>query len=338
MKKILVTGGAGYVGSHVVLKLLEHGYEPVVVDKLSRSTAANLNRIKTSTGKDFQVFNLTLGLDDLSVLPEDIDAVIHFAAFRLNEGAQNSMLDYYENNVQGTLGFLRWVTATGVRKMIYSSSSAVYGDPQSKTVSESAPLAPLTPYGVTKMFCEQAIHDLTSLGLLDAVVLRYFNVAGNVADGSIGDLDNRPNNFLPALMLSQLGLLDKKFQVFGNNYPTADGTTIRDYVHVEDVANAHIKALDYLSKYLGGATFNVGTGTGTSVFELLEKFEQVTGEKAQYEVAPRRLGDPVCVVANIKASREHLHWRAEKTVEDMILSMWKWYTGEYQTVRPVLVS
>ncbi len=326
MKNILVTGGTGYIGSHMVLALIERGFNPIVLDNLSRSDDSNLTRITKLTGKkvEFIQADLRYDLGNLRI-NEPIDAIVHFAALKAVGESVEKPLEYYNNNVGGTINLLRWAHNQNIKNFIFSSTAAVYGTPLVAEVKEDSPLHPESPYGFSKLFSEQIIKDCNKAWGLNSVVLRYFNVGGNHDDGLIGDTDKNSNNIIPRIMTSHLGLNNFELQIFGNDYETRDGTCIRDYIHVVDLIDAHVKAIEYLDKNSGHHVYNLGTKQGTTVMEIVKSFEKVTGEKLKYTIAPRRAGDAVAICANSDKALKQLGWKAERNIDDMISSSWKWY-------------
>lgn len=329
MKNILVTGGAGYIGSHMVYKLIQSGYNPIVIDNFSKSDITNIKTIEKLTSKfSFIKADIRDDLDSLDI--PKIDAVVHFAAFKsVGESTENPLL-YYDNNVTGSINLLKWMTKRDIRHIVFSSTCAVYGDSE-KPVEEDTELSPKSPYGQSKLMVEQILGSLVKANKLDAVILRYFNVAGNLEEGQIGDLDPNPQTLIPSIMLSSLGLKKFSFQVFGDDYPTRDGTCIRDYIDVLDLVEGHLKALEFLQGNSGIHTFNLGSGTGTSVLEIINAFERVTQMKLKYQVANRRPGDVVSITANPHKAREVLNWQPKRNLDQMISSMWKWYKYNYPT-------
>ena len=324
MKKILVTGGAGYIGSHMVWELIKRGYEPIVVDNFSNSSDRNLTTIEKKTRRKIQTINLDLkgGLNDLNI---HCDAIIHFAALKAVGESVLLPLEYYENNVYGSINLLKLARDNGVKKFIFSSTAAVYGNSKIEQVNEETETNPESPYGRSKLMVEEIIKDCNKAFGLNSCILRYFNVAGNEETGAIGDLQAHPQNLIPAMIMSHLKLIDTKMKVFGNDYPTPDGTGVRDYIHVLDLIDAHIKALEFLETNNGSHIFNLGTGTGLSVLQIIKGFEEVTGEKLDYEIVGRRVGDVATITTDATKAKKLLGWEAKLNVNEMIESMWKWY-------------
>ncbi len=326
--RILLTGGTGYIGSHTCVDLLEHGYDVVIADNLSNSKKKVLSRISSITGKEVHFYHVDLR--DASGLlrifaTEKIDAVIHFAGKKSVAESVKDPISYYENNVCGSLALFSAMTAFDVKKIIFSSSATVYGEPESVPINEEAPLKPVNPYGKTKLAIEEilaAIHG--SDPQWQVVILRYFNPAGAHESAKIGeDPDGIPNNLMPYICKVAAGLLPG-LRIFGKDYPTPDGTGIRDYIHVMDLARGHVKALDRLFAGCGLEIYNLGTGRGYSVLEVVTAFEQASGKKIPYEFAPRRPGDvPECFADPAKAEK-HLEWKAERGLVEMCADAWRW--------------
>lgn len=327
---ILVTGGAGYIGSHACIQLLNAGYDIVVVDNLINSCEESLNRVKELTGKDFK-FYMTSLLDaknlDAIFSYENIEAVIHFAGLKAVGESIYKPLEYYHNNITGTLILLDTMKKYLCKKIVFSSSATVYGDPAFVPITENCPLgSPTNPYGRTKAMLEQILTDLhTSDSDWSIMLLRYFNPIGAHESGKIGeDPKGIPNNLLPYVTQVAVGKLDC-LGVFGNDYDTPDGTCIRDYIHVVDLAEGHLKALHkVLNDIPDVRIYNLGTGTGYSVLDVIHAFEKANDLKINYEFKERRSGDiPVCYADPSKAAAE-LGWRAKKGLEDMCRDAWNW--------------
>jgi len=330
---VLVTGGAGFIGSHTCLALLEAGMKVVVVDNLSNSSQESLRRVE-SLSKQKLAF-LEVDLRDKEALSQvfhqhSINAVIHFAGLKAVGESVSKPLLYYQNNVQGTLKLLELMQEAGVRDIIFSSSATVYGDPQSVPITETARLAPTNPYGQTKLMVENILRDLSRSGDKPwrIVLLRYFNPVGAHASGMIGeDPNDTPNNLLPYIARVGVGSL-KELSVFGNDYPTTDGTGVRDYIHVMDLAEGHLTALQWLKKQSSKEsvceTFNLGTGKGHSVLEMVKAFEMQSGKKIPYKVVGRRPGDIATCYADVHKAEKILGWKAKRNISDMMSDAWRW--------------
>ncbi len=332
MMKILVTGGTGYIGSHTVVELQQQGYEVVIVDNLSNSTAGVADRIAKITGvlPVLEVFDLCDGekTEQLFVRHPDINAVIHFAAFKSVGESVKYPLKYYRNNLVSTMNLLESMARNQVVNLAFSSSCTVYGQPDHLPVTEKTPLKRAeSPYGNTKKIMEDMIADAVQTGNLKAISLRYFNPIGAHESALIGEAPaDVPDNLVPYLTQTAAGI--RPFlRVFGNDYDTPDGTPVRDYLHVADLAKAHVAALGRLiegrnqNRY---EVFNLGTGTGYSVMDIIHSFEKVSGLKLNYRVVDRRPGDVVKIWADPSRANLELGWKAERSLDDMILSAWQW--------------
>ncbi len=328
--KVLVTGGAGYIGSHTCVELLLAGHDVIVVDNLSNSKEESLKRVEEITGKTIIFFKTDL-LDKTSLngIFEDIpiDAVIHFAGLKAVGESVTIPLKYYHNNITSTLTLCDVMKKHNVKNIVFSSSATVYGDPQSVPINEDFPLSATNPYGRSKLMIEEILKDLhASDNGWNIALLRYFNPVGAHSSGKIGEDPNGiPNNLLPYISQVAVGKLEK-LSVFGNDYPTSDGTGIRDYIHVTDLAIGHIKALDKLSSNPGVAIYNLGTGTGYSVLDIISAFEKSSGKKISYTIVDRRPGDIATCFADPTKSRVELGWKAEKSIDDMCRDAWRWQT------------
>ena len=319
--RILVTGGAGFIGSHTVTLLLEEGYDVTVVDNFSNSNKTVLQKIKDITKKEFNFYEGSVC--DQSFLNEvfkkdKIDAVIHFAAYKAVGESVEKPLMYYDNNLTGVIKLLEVMEENNVNKFIFSSSATVYGTPKTLPIKEDFEVSATNPYGYTKLMTEQIIKDLAhSNAGFSAIILRYFNPIGAHPSGLIGEKPNGiPNNLMPYIMKVATGELEK-VHVFGNDYDTKDGTGVRDYIHVMDLAKGHIKALEYLEKNKGVDIFNLGTGTGYSVLELINAVKDVTGLDISYVIDERRPGDIAACYADATKAKEKLQWQAKKTLKEM---------------------
>ncbi len=327
--KILVTGGAGYIGSHTVLELLQDGHEVTVIDNLSNSKEESLRRVKKLTAKDlfFQRLDLSdrVSLKDL-FSSEKIEAVIHFAGLKAVGESVSRPLDYYRNNVTGTLILLEEMAAAGVKKIVFSSSATVYGDPATVPIREDFPLGPTNPYGRTKLMIEEILRDLGDAQPdWEITLLRYFNPIGAHPSGQIGEDPNGiPNNLLPFISQVAVGKRDH-LRVFGDDYPTRDGTGVRDYIHVVDLAIGHLKALE--NSRPGTEIYNLGTGLGYSVLEMITAFEQAAGRKIPYEIVERRPGDIAECYADPSRAKATLGWSAQRGIEEMCADAWRWQSG-----------
>ena len=326
---LLVTGGAGYIGSHTVVELLDAGYDVVVLDNLSNSSYKAIERVKEITGKKVRFYEADM-LDaqalDMIFAEEDIEGVIHFAGLKaVGESVYEPWL-YYHNNVSGTLNLTRMMAERGCKKIIFSSSATVYGDPEEIPITEGCPKGFCTnPYGWTKWMIEQILTDLhTADPEWSVVLLRYFNPIGAHASGMIGeDPKGIPNNLLPYVSQVAVGRLEK-LGVFGNDYPTPDGTGVRDYIHVVDLARGHVKALQKFDDKPEVSVYNLGTGQGYSVLEVVDAFEKASGQKVPYEIKERRAGDIATCYADSTKAKNELGWVAEKGIEEMCADAWRW--------------
>lgn len=326
---ILVTGGAGYIGSHTCVELLNSGYEVVVMDNLYNASEKALERVEQITGKKLTFYNVDmLDKDAMNVIfeKESIDSVIHFAGYKAVGESVQKPLEYYHNNITGTLNLCDVMRHHGVKKLIFSSSATVYGDPAFVPITEECPKGKITnPYGQTKGMLEQILTDLhVSDPEWNVVLLRYFNPIGAHKSGLIGeDPKGIPNNLLPYIAQVAVGKL-QKLGVFGDDYDTPDGTGVRDYIHVVDLAKGHVAAIQYLMQHNGESVFNLGTGHGYSVLDMVHAFEEANDVVVPYQIAARRQGDlPICY-ADTSKSTELLGWRAEKSLIDMCRDTWNW--------------
>ena len=325
---ILVTGGAGYIGSHTCVELLENDYNVVVVDNLSNSNIESLKRVEEITEKELTFYEADITNEEALekiFKREKIEAVIHFAGLKAVGESVKKPHWYYQNNINGTLVLLSLMKKYDVKNMVFSSSATVYGDPASVPIMEKFPLSAINPYGWTKLIIEQILRDISvSEKGAHYILLRYFNPVGAHRSGRIGEDPNGiPNNLMPYISQVAVGKL-KKISVFGKDYPTADGTGVRDYIHVVDLAKGHVKALEYLPKKKGSSVFNLGTGRGYSVLEMIAAFEKVCGQPLPYDISPRRSGDIAECYADVTLAREKLNWKAKKNLEDMCKDSWRW--------------
>ena len=327
---ILVTGGAGYIGSHTVIELLNTGREVVIVDDFSNSKPEVLDSIKKITGKDFKFYEINY-LDkeklDKVFKENNIEAVLNFAGFKAVGESVQKPIEYYTNNISGALTLLEVMKENNVKKFVFSSSATVYGSPEIIPITEECKTGGTTnPYGTSKLFIEQILKDIyVSDNTWDIVILRYFNPIGAHESGLIGEEPQGiPNNLMPYIVRVANGTL-KELSVFGDDYDTTDGTGVRDYIHVVDLAKGHISALDKLDKEKQGLfIYNLGTGTGYSVLDMVKAFEKATGKEVPYKIAPRRSGDIATCYANPKKAKEELGWEATKTLEDMCRDSWNY--------------
>lgn len=330
MAKILVTGGCGYIGSHTVLELLNKNYEVVVVDNFSNSSFESLKRVQKITGKEVTFYEADIR--DVAAMESifeshNFDAVIHFAAFKAVGESCKLPLKYYENNISGTVSLLKIMEKHNVKKIIFSSSATVYGDPERLPLDENCRLSTTNPYGSTKLMMENIMQDLYKAdNAWNIILLRYFNPVGAHESGLIGeDPKGIPNNLMPFVAQVASGKL-QCINVFGNDYDTPDGTGVRDYIHVVDLALGHIAAIEQCNE-TGVHIYNLGTGHGYSVLEMIHAFEKACGKKLPYKICPRRPGDiAACYASPLKAKAE-LKWEAKFGIEEMCASQWKWQSG-----------
>ena len=328
---ILVTGGAGYIGSHTIIELLSSNHKVVVVDNLSNSSVESLRRVEeiTSQSIPFHEFDLC-DHQRLSELfkTEKIDAVIHFAGLKaVGESVEKALL-YYKNNLESTLVLLDVMQEFDVKKLVFSSAATVYGDPARLPITEDMPLSATNPYGQTKLMIEQMLRDISATNQdWQFTSLRYFNPVGAHPSGRIGeDPSGIPNNLLPFVSQVAVGKREH-LSVFGDDYDTPDGTGVRDYIHVVDLAKAHVAALENLGRPNEYKVYNIGTGRGTSVLELVKAFEKASGRDVPYQVTPRRAGDIAACYADPGLAEKELGWRAELTIEDACRDAWNWQSN-----------
>jgi UDP-glucose 4-epimerase len=325
---ILVTGGAGYIGSHTCLELLQKGHEVVVVDNLMNSKEESLKRVQEITGKPLAFHRIDLL--DRNALTEvfdhhKVDAVIHFAGLKAVGESVQIPLRYYHNNITGTIILCEIMAQHSVKNIVFSSSATVYGDPATTPIREDFPVGPTNPYGRTKLMIEDILKDLhASDPSWNIALLRYFNPIGAHESGRIGEDPNGiPNNLLPYIAQVAIGKLHE-LSVFGNDYPTPDGTGVRDYIHVVDLAQGHLHALDRLASGCGVITYNLGTGRGYSVLEIVRAFEKASGKKIRYRVVGRRSGDIAVCYADPSGANKDLGWSAKRGIEEMCTDTWRW--------------
>ncbi len=329
--KILVTGGAGYIGSHTLVELLEKGYEAIVLDNLINSSEKSLERVEKITGKKVPFYNVDL-LDydavDKVFKENKIDAVIHFAGLKAVGESTQIPIRYYHNNITGTLNLVDIMEKHGVFNLVFSSSATVYGTPKTVPITEDFPLSTTNPYGSTKLMIENILTDVYKANnKWSMTLLRYFNPIGANKSGIIGeDPKGIPNNLLPYIAKVAVGKLEK-VHVFGNDYPTHDGTGVRDYIHVVDLALGHLKAIEKKADKPGVHIYNLGTGKGYSVLDVINAFSKASGVEIPYQIDPRRPGDIAECFANPKKAKEELDWVAERGIDEMCEDSWRWQSN-----------
>lgn len=336
-KKILVTGGAGYIGSHTLIELIQAGFEPIVYDNLSNASPKAIEQVEQIVGQKIDFIHgdiLDKELLEKTFSVHKFFGVVHFAGLKAVGESVAQPLKYYKNNVAGTINLLEVMQAHQVFNLVFSSSATVYGDPETLPIEENSPRSATNPYGQTKLMIEHILEDLClSDPRWHVVSLRYFNPVGAYHTGTIGEDPNGiPNNLMPYISQVAVGKLEK-LRIFGNDYDTVDGTGVRDYIHVVDLAKGHIAAIDYLVKKAtasptidknGFFAVNLGTGQGTSVLQMVQAFEKATGQTIAYEFAPRRPGDVASCYAKASLAKDALSWQAEKNVEAMCQDTWRW--------------
>ncbi|MBO4468314.1 MAG: UDP-glucose 4-epimerase GalE [Clostridia bacterium] len=328
---VLITGGAGYIGSHTCIEMLDAGYDVVVIDNLYNSSEESLRRVEKITGKSVKFYE-----DDVrdkqaleKVFKENsIDSVIHFAGLKAVGESVKMPIAYYDNNLESTISLIEVMKEFGCKKIVFSSSATVYGVAKEMPLKEGMPTGAINPYGRTKLFIEEILKDLyVSDNTWSIVLLRYFNPIGAHKSGLIGeDPKGIPNNLMPYISQVAVGKLEK-LHVFGNDYNTVDGTGVRDYIHVVDLAKGHVKAIDYALKNIGCEAINLGTGKGTSVLELRDAFVKANDVSVPYVIDPRRPGDPDEVYADATKAKQLLGWEAELGVEEMCKDTWRWQSN-----------
>lgn len=328
MSYVLLTGGAGYIGSHTALELLNAGFNVLSFDNFSNSSDEALSRVQQLTAKP--LISIKGDIRDEAALRQlftdyNISAVVHFAGLKAVGESTQLPLHYYDNNVAGTLTLCRVMRESGVKKLVFSSSATVYGDAKQVPIPETAPRSATNPYGQSKLMIEHILEDLLRAEPDWAIcTLRYFNPVGAHESGQIGEDPNGiPNNLMPFISQVAVGKRDK-LSVFGNDYPTPDGTGVRDYIHVVDLARGHVKALQYLAKHSGIEAINLGTGSGYSVLDMVNTFSRVNQVAVPYQIAPRRPGDIASCYAQPAKAAKLLGWQAEKTLDDMVRDSWRW--------------
>ncbi len=326
---VLVTGGAGYIGSHTCVELIEAGHQPIAVDNLVNASAESLRRVAQITGKEVPFINGDVcdeALMEKVFSENEIDCVIHFAGLKAVGESVEKPLAYYSNNLTSTMNLCKVMGRHGVKKIIFSSSATVYDRDNTMPLREDSKIGNCTnPYGWTKFMCEEILRDVAKADKeWSVVLLRYFNPVGAHPSGLIGEHPNGiPNNLMPFISQTAIGKREK-LSVFGNDYPTPDGTGVRDYIHVVDLAKGHVAAMDYLCSHTGEAVFNLGTGNGYSVLDMVKAFEKANGVKVPYVIAPRRSGDVAVCYADPTKSAEVLGWHAQYNLEDMCRDTWHW--------------
>jgi UDP-glucose 4-epimerase len=329
--KVLVTGGAGYIGSHTVVELLGEDKDIVVVDNFSNSDPIVLDRIREISGKDFKFYEVDV-MDEFkleAVFKENnIDSVIHFAALKAVGESVEKPLEYYNNNLVNTLTLLNLIKKYDVKKFVFSSSATVYGDPHTCPITEDFPLSTTNPYGATKLIIEDMLRDICKADpSFDVAILRYFNPVGAHESGLIGEEPSGiPNNLMPYITKVAVGKLHE-LSVFGNDYNTHDGTGVRDYIHVVDLAKGHIKALEKLDENCGLVTYNLGTGNGYSVLDLVKAFSNASSREIPYKIVDRRPGDIAMCYADPTKANAELGWKAQFGIEEMCEDSWRWQSN-----------
>jgi UDP-glucose 4-epimerase len=328
---ILVTGGAGYIGSHTCILLIEAGYHVIVLDNFSNASKESIKRVEKIVGKEITLVEGDIrNRDDLNKVftVHKIDAVIHFAGLKaVGESVQNP-LKYYDNNIHGTIVLCEVMAEHNCKSIVFSSSATVYGDPHTTPIKENFPLSATNPYGRSKLFIEEMLRDLyISDDTWKIVLLRYFNPVGAHASGTIGeDPHGIPNNLMPFIAQTAVGKRDY-LSVLGNDYETHDGTGVRDYIHVMDLADGHVKALDKIETFDQVMTINLGTGKGYSVLDMVKAFEKASGKQVPYQIAPRRAGDIAACFADPTYAKEILGWEATRSIDEMCADSWRWQSN-----------
>jgi UDP-glucose 4-epimerase len=326
---IIVTGGAGYIGSHTCLELLNAGHQVTVIDNLSNSSEEALRRVEKLTGRTLALFEADLldleELERIFAVCDDASAVIHFAGLKAVGESMARPLHYYRNNITGTLNLCQVMQECNIKNMVFSSSATVYGDPASVPIREDFPLSCTNPYGRTKLFIEEILRDLHRADpAWNVALLRYFNPVGAHESGQIGeDPSGIPNNLMPYIAQVAVGKL-QTLAVFGNDYDTPDGTGVRDYIHVVDLAQGHLKALEKLAENPGVVTYNLGTGHGCSVLEMIAAFARASGQEIPYRITARRPGDIACCYADPALAERELGWQARRGLDAMCADTWRW--------------
>lgn len=321
---ILVTGGAGYIGSNTAFKLLQQGHQVTILDHLEKDKGDTLAVLREKGG-NYDLIKADLR-DPLQLQTElsgkNFDAMIHFAAFIEVGASTKEPLKYIDNNVVGSQNLFRVMAEIGCKNIVFSSSAAVYGTPEKLPLTEDSPKKPDSPYGMSKLIVEKMLETYGKFGVFNAISLRYFNPSGS-NNGLLGERHLPETHFIPRILRSLINP-EYKFSIFGQDYPTPDGTAVRDYIHIVDLVDAHIKCLEFLQSHKGHEAFNVGTGKGSSVKEVINTIEKITGKKAVYELGPRRDGDSAVLVADPSHIKDVMGWEASYNLEDIITSAWEW--------------
>ncbi|MGR5062766.1 UDP-glucose 4-epimerase GalE [Photobacterium sp. DNB22_13_2] len=329
--RVLVTGGMGYIGSHTCVQMIEAGMTPIIVDNLYNSKKSVLARIEKLTGVKpvfYQGDIRDRAFLDKVLAENEIESVIHFAGLKAVGESVEKPLEYYDNNVHGTLVLVEAMRAAGVNSLIFSSSATVYGDPASVPITENFPTSATNPYGRSKLMVEECLTDIQKAHPeMSITLLRYFNPVGSHQSGEMGeDPQGIPNNLMP--FISQVAVGRREFlSVFGDDYPTVDGTGVRDYIHVLDLADGHLAALNYKGKEAGLHIYNLGTGNGFSVLQMVNAFAKSAGVEVAYKIAPRRAGDIAECWADPAKAKTELHWEATRTIDDMTSDTWRWQSA-----------
>lgn len=328
---ILVTGGAGYIGSHTVVELLNINKEVIIVDNFSNSNPIVLDRIKEITNKEFKFYNIdTTNIEELEIVLKEnkIDSVIHFAAYKAVGESVEKPLEYYSNNIINTLTVLNLMKKYNVKNFVFSSSATVYGNPHTCPITEDFPLSTTNPYGATKLMIEDILRDIAKAdSSFNIAILRYFNPVGAHSSGLIGeDPNDIPNNLMPYISQVAVGKLEK-LSVFGNDYDTHDGTGVRDYIHVVDLAQGHVKALEKLKTNCGLVTYNLGTGNEYSVLDMVKSFSEASGQDVPYKIVDRRPGDVAKCYADPTKANIELGWKAKYGIKEMCEDAWRWQSN-----------
>ncbi|MDP5254362.1 MULTISPECIES: UDP-glucose 4-epimerase GalE [unclassified Vibrio] len=329
--KVLVTGGTGYIGSHTCIQMIEAGITPIVLDNLYNSKEKVLSRIQEVSGKSVEFYQGDVRDPEIlsTIFSEhDISSVIHFAGLKAVGESVQKPLTYYDNNVSGTLNLVSEMDKAGIKSLIFSSSATVYGDPASVPIQEDFPTSATNPYGRSKLMVEECLRDFQAANLdWSITLLRYFNPVGAHESGRLGeDPQGIPNNLLPFVAQVAVGRREK-LGVFGNDYPTPDGTGVRDYIHVVDLADGHVAALNHVGSDSGLHVFNLGTGQGNSVLEMVAAFEKASGKPIPYQILPRRAGDIAECWADPTTAEKALNWRAKRSLQVMVEDTWRWQSN-----------